>query len=201
MNTINTNNSILNATNYKQTNAATNTAINKVSLKPDSFVKSANSLVSEPYAKEDGKNVSQVKTVSAVPNIDLDSLTENELDKYFGYAIDENNKAVYLPIINASDDVKKAWIASIDKLGDVDASEILAPMGCNIFLNGCNSDTGLNLLPQEFLNIIKTTLDNNLTNKTTEPNEYGIIDGQREYALKLKEFYDIFEAFYKEYNK
>lgn len=208
MNTINTNNSILNATNYKQTNATVNTSKNNITLQQDSFIKSANSLVPETYTKEDSKNISQAKTTSTIPDIDLNSLTKDQMKLYFGFAEDNNGNAIYLPIIHASDEVKKAWIATVDEIekngGYLSEVKMGMAIGCGNFIVDEDSSIGKKMSSKDFFNAIKITIDENLTGKYTygtESNRYGIINGQKAYAQQLQDFYDIFEAFYKEYNK
>lgn len=212
MNTINTNNSILNATNYKQANAAVNTINNKNTMQTDSFVKSANSLIPEPYTKEDSRSIAQTTSISTVPDIDLNALTEDQIKWYFGYEVNSNGETTYLPLIHASDSLKKAWIAVIDKLGPngdgplgniLDMKDAIAT-GSGDFRANKDTSIGLKMNIEDFFNAIKITIDESITGKytySTGKNMYGIIDGQKEYAQRLQKFYGLFESYYKEYSK
>jgi len=212
MNIINPSNSICNASKYQQTNAAISISDKKATMQADHFIKSSDSLVPEPYTKETSKDITRVNTTSTVPDIDLDALTEDQIKLYFGYEVDHTGKTTYLPIIHASDDVKKAWIASIDQIelaGDgpmgniMDMKDAMAT-GCGDFRGNSDTSIGLRMNTEDFFNSIKITIDESLTGKytySTGPNIHGIIDGQKEYANKVQKFYDLFEAFYKGYSK
>ena len=213
MNTINPSNSIYNASKYQQTNATISISDKKTTMQANHFIKSSNSLVPELYTKETSKDIAQGNATSTVPDIDLDALTQEQIDWYFGYQVDHTGKIdVYLPIINASDDVKKAWIATVNQLApdgnDVNGYVMDMMMAMDIGLsdfNGNNdTNSGLKMTSQDFFNAIKTTISDSLTGKytySTGPNIYGIIDGQKEYAQNVQKCYDLFEAFYKGYSK
>jgi len=208
MNTINTNAPIYKADNYLQTNVATNISGKKSSLQADGFIKSTSSLVPEPYTKESSTDVRQVNTTIAVPDIDLDALTQEDIDKYFGYSGTGDTVTTYLPIINASDEVKKAWIAAFNQLKTPEEMGEMKgglAVGCIETYGEVNGELGKKMSNNDFFLAMQTNIEGALTGRGTYREGPAFLgtatDGQKEYAMKVQKYHDIFEAFYKEYIK
>lgn len=210
MNTINTNAALFKASSHLQANTAENNfTANKTSQKLDSFTRSSNSLVPETYTKELSSDVTQSKAnKSNFPDIDLESLTQEEIDKYFGYSGYGDSVDTYLPIINAPDEVKKAWIAAFNQLttpeerGDMKGG---LAVGCIETYGEVSGELGKKMSSNDFFLAMQTNIEGALTGRGTYkkgPATLGTAtDGQKDYAARMQKYYDIFESFYKKYSK